>query len=86
MTSVTRSHQILIHAPLRSVFDYLADLTRHPEWSDGELKIEALAPGPVAVGKEYISRGEVAIQTERSPQHSPYHRTRISAQVWIRGE
>jgi len=65
MTTVTRSHQILVHAPLQSVFNYVSDLTRHPEWSGGELKIEAVAPGPVAVGKEYVSRGEVAGQKDR---------------------
>lgn len=65
MTTVVRSHQILIHAPLQSVFDYVSDLTRHPEWSGGQLKIEAVAPGPIAVGKEYVSRGEVAVQKDR---------------------
>ena len=65
MTTVVRSHQVLIHDPLQSVFDYVSDLTRHPEWSGGELKIEALAPGPITVGKEYVSRGEVAVQKDR---------------------
>jgi len=65
MTTVIRSHQVLVHAPLQKVFDYVSDLTRHPEWSDGELKIEAITPGPIAVGKEYQSRGEVAIQKDR---------------------
>jgi hypothetical protein len=65
MTTVIRSHQILIHAPLGSVFDYVSDLRRHPEWSSGQLKIEELTPGPVAVGKEYLSRGEVAGQKDR---------------------
>lgn len=65
MTTVVRTHRILVHAPLEKVFDYTSDLTRHPEWSGGELKIEALAPGPIAVGKEYVSRGEVAIQKDR---------------------
>ncbi len=65
MTTVIRSHQIFIHAPLQSVFDYVSDLTRHPEWSGGQLKIEALTPGPIAVGKEYISRGEVGVQKDR---------------------
>jgi uncharacterized protein YndB with AHSA1/START domain len=65
MTTVTRSHQILIHAPLQSIFDYVSDLTRHPEWSGGELRIEAVTPGPIAVGKEYVSRGEVAVQKDR---------------------
>ncbi|HET9911430.1 MAG TPA: SRPBCC family protein [Anaerolineales bacterium] len=65
MTTVIRSHQVLVHAPLQTVFDYVSDLTRHPEWSSGQLKIEALTPGPVAVGKEYLSRGEVAVQKDR---------------------
>ena len=65
MTTVVRSHKILVHAPLQSVFEYVSDLTRHPEWSDGELKIEAVTSGPIAVGKEYVSRGEVAVQKER---------------------
>jgi uncharacterized protein YndB with AHSA1/START domain len=66
MTTLVRSHRILVRAPLQSVFDYVSDLTRHPEWSGGELKIEAITPGPVAVGKEYHSRGEVSIQKDRA--------------------
>ena len=65
MTILVRTHQILVHAPLQQAFDYVSDLTRHPEWSGGELKIEALAPGPIAVRKEYRSRGEVAVQKDR---------------------
>src|SRR5512142_2413931 len=65
MATIIRSHQVLIHAPLQTVFDYVSDLTRHPEWSGGELKIEALTPGPIAVGKKYQSRGEVATQKDR---------------------
>ena len=65
MTTLVRTHQILVHAPMQQAFDYVSDLTRHPEWSGGELKIEALAPGPIAVGKEYRSRGEVAVQKDR---------------------
>jgi len=65
MTIVVRSHQVLAHASLQESFDYVSDLTRHPEWSGGELKIEALTPGPIAVGKEYASRGEVAVQKNR---------------------
>lgn len=65
MTPVVLSHRILVHAPLQSVFDYVSDLTHHPEWSEGELKIEAVTPGPVAVGQEYFSRGEFAVQKDR---------------------
>jgi len=65
MTTIVRTHKILVKAPLQSTFDYVSDLTRHPEWSGGELKIEAMTPGPVAVGKEYRSHGEVATQKDR---------------------
>lgn len=65
MVIFTRTHEVLVRAPLREVFDYVSDLARHPEWSGGELTIEALTPGPVGVGKEYISRGQVAVQKDR---------------------
>ena len=65
MTTVMRVHQVLVRAPLQTVFDYVSDLTKHPEWSGGELKIEAITPGPIAVGKEYRSRGQVAVQKDR---------------------
>lgn len=65
MTTVVRTHQILVRAPLQNTFDYVSDLSRHPEWSGGELTIEAVTPGPIAVGKEYASRGEVSIQKAR---------------------
>jgi len=64
MTTVIRTSQILVHAPLQATFDYISDLSRHPEWNGG-LRIEAVTPGPVAIGKEYISRGEVAVQKDR---------------------
>lgn len=65
MVTVIRSHQVLVNAPLQTVVDYVSDLTRHPEWSGGRLKMKAIAPGPVAVGKEYISHGDVAAQKDR---------------------
>ena len=65
MTLLRRTHKILVNAPLQSTFDYVSDLTRHSEWSDGELRIEAVVPGPIGVGKEYHSRGEVLTQKER---------------------
>lgn len=68
MTTIVRTTQVIVHARLRTVFDYVSDLTKHPEWSGGELKIEAVSPGPVAVGKEYISHGQVATQKNRPNQ------------------
>jgi uncharacterized protein YndB with AHSA1/START domain len=64
MTTVIRSPQVLVHAPLQTVFDYVSDLSKHPEWSGG-LKIEAVSSDPIGVGKEYISHGEVAVQKDR---------------------
>ena len=79
MTTVVRMHQILVHAPLQKAFDYVSDLTRHPEWSGGELKIKEVTPGPVSLGKEYQSHGEVAVQknrpnTVRVSQYEPPHK------------
>ena len=65
MTTVTLKHRIRVRAPLQQVFDYVSDITRHPEWSEGELKIEEVSPGPIAIGKEYASRGEFTVQKER---------------------
>jgi uncharacterized membrane protein len=60
-----------IAAPVATVYEYLADFTRHPEWSTG---LEALAPagnGPIAVGSELIA-------TEKVPARFTSH-TRITA-------
>ncbi len=65
MISITRSIQTLINTNLQTAFDYVSDLTKHPEWSGGELKIEAVSSEPIQVGKEYVSKGEVAIQKDR---------------------
>lgn len=65
MTTVIRVAQVLVNAPLQSVFDYVSDLMHHPEWSGGQLKIEAVSSGPIGVGKEYVSHGEVAMEKER---------------------
>lgn len=65
MPTLTRSVQILIHTNLQAAFNYVSDLTKHPEWSGGELKVEAISSEPIQVGKEYISKGEVAIQKDR---------------------
>ncbi len=68
MTTVSRTVQVFIRAPLRSTFDYVADLTKHPKWSDGDLIVEALTTSPITVGKRYSSRGQVAAQKNRPNQ------------------
>ena len=68
MTTVIRTYQILVKAPVQSAFDYVSDLTRHPEWSGADLRITAISSGPIAVGKEYTSHGAVATQKNRPNQ------------------
>jgi len=68
MTTVTNSYRVVINAPPDRVFAYVADLTRHPEWSGARLKVEPLASGPVGVGSQYISHGDVANQKDRPNQ------------------
>jgi uncharacterized protein YndB with AHSA1/START domain len=68
MTTVVRVTQLLVNAPIQKVFNYISDLTTHPEWSGGELKIEPVNSDPLTVGKEYISHGEVATQKNRPNQ------------------
>jgi len=68
MKIVVRTVNISIHAPVQTLFDYVSDLTRHPEWSDGELKIEEVVPGPIGVGKMYRSWGQVGPQKNRLNQ------------------
>ncbi len=65
MTTVTQTYRVVINTPPEKVFAYVSDLTRHPEWSGGRLKIEARSPGPVAVGSQYLSHGDVAGQKDR---------------------
>ena len=88
MTTVVRTTQVLVHAPIQTIFDYVSDLTKHPEWSGGELKIEAVTPGPIAVGKEYLSKGQVATQKDRpnTVQISEYEPPRTLAPGASAGE
>ena len=64
MSTIVRTHEVLVRVPQQIAYDYVADLTRHPEWNGG-LKIEEVSPGPVQVGKEYVSHGAVATQKDR---------------------
>ena len=68
MTTLTNSYPVWIKVAPEVAFAYISDLSRHPEWSGAQLKITELAPGPVAVGKEYLSQGDVATQKDRPNQ------------------
>jgi len=68
MKTVVRTTQAHINVSIQTAFDYISDLTKHPEWSGGELKIEAVNSDPIAVGKAYLSKGQVATQKDRPNQ------------------
>jgi uncharacterized protein YndB with AHSA1/START domain len=80
MPIITRSVETIVTTPIQTVFDSIADLTRHPEWSGGNLVMEAATPGPIAIGKEYLSRGDVGkVQKARAnkvrvTEYVPPHR------------
>ena len=57
MTVVER--QITINAPAETVFNYLADINRHVEWSGHELAVEQTSPGPVAQGSTFSTVGHM---------------------------
>jgi uncharacterized protein YndB with AHSA1/START domain len=42
-----------VNVPPQKAFEYLADITKHPEWANHQLEIEKVSEGPVAVGSEY---------------------------------
>jgi len=51
--------EITINAPAEKVFAYLADITKHPEWSKGEhkLEVEKTSEGPIGQGATFRSVG-----------------------------
>lgn len=57
-----------ISAPPETVYAYLADFTRHGEWSMSVSKLEQLTPGPVSVGTEFKSSETIPIEFESFAQ------------------
>ena len=58
MSRFVQNYSIQIDAEPTAVYDYLADFTRHGEWSDG-LNVEAVSEGPTEVGSEFRSTGRM---------------------------
>jgi uncharacterized protein YndB with AHSA1/START domain len=53
------TYNVTIKAPPATVFDYIADISRHGEWGSADDKMKATAekPGPPAVGARYKAEG-----------------------------
>ncbi len=65
MTTIVNTYRVVINARPEAVFAYVSDLTRHPEWSGGRLRVEAISSGPIAVGSQYRSYGDLPGQKNR---------------------
>ena len=48
--------QTVVNAPVEKVFHYLADFSRHHEWTRHPVKIEQTSAGPVGAGSTFTSR------------------------------
>lgn len=48
-----------IAAPKETVYEYLADFSRHPEWSTGVAELAPVDEGPIDVGMELKATEEV---------------------------
>lgn len=58
MSQAAFNYRISIDAKPEDVYAYVADLTKHGEWSEN-LKVESVSGGAVGVGSEYRSTGRM---------------------------
>jgi uncharacterized protein YndB with AHSA1/START domain len=54
----TRAHSVEVRGTPDEVFAYLADFSRHHEWSPTPLRIEAETEGPVRAGSRFRGVGQ----------------------------
>ena len=54
----TRAHAVVVPGTPNEVFAYLADFTRHAEWSPTPLRVEPQTEGPIRPGSRYRGVGE----------------------------
>ena len=57
MGRLVNNYSVFIDAEPIVVYDYLADFSKHGEWSEG-LNIEGASEGPAEVGSEFQSTGQ----------------------------
>lgn len=50
MTEIKGETAIIIDAPIETIYSYLADFTRHPEWVQNLQRVQPVSQGPVGVG------------------------------------
>ena len=67
---------INIQAPAKTIYDYLLDFTRHPEWNHQPVKITKISDGPIGVGSTFHAE-------ERPPEDTPWIFSKIILPVWL---
>lgn len=58
MGRIVKTWTVRANRPVEEVFTYLADVSRHPEWSPKAMRVEDV-PGQVAKGTRFTSYGWV---------------------------
>ncbi len=58
MGRLVSNYSVFINAEPIAVYDYLADFSKHGEWSEG-LSMEGASEGPAEVGSEFQSTGQM---------------------------
>ena len=58
MSQMVFTYRISINAKPEDVYAYVADLTKHGEWSEN-VKVEAVSDGPIGVDSTYRSTGRM---------------------------
>src|SRR5258708_36337685 len=48
-----KTYSIVAKTTPEAAYAYVADVTKHPEWSPDDMKVVAETPGPAAVGSKY---------------------------------
>jgi len=54
---VRQTWTVAVDRPQEEVFDYLADVKRHGEWSPKPYRVEDVPDGPVGIGTKFVSYG-----------------------------
>jgi Polyketide cyclase / dehydrase and lipid transport len=56
---MAETYTVVAHVAPEVAYGYIADLTRHPEWSPDDMRMEPMTPGPVAVGSKFKAVGNL---------------------------
>lgn len=76
-----RQHSIVVDAPAATIYDYVADLTRHPEWAAQPMQMTASGPGEARSVVDFRGmpiKAKVKIVEERRPTLLAYESTDLA--------